>query len=464
MSSTPTPASPPTRPVADDQATINREIEALRLADTPGRRHPDRGYRALPQQRAAPPEAAAARGRRPRGGRAHRARSSASPTSPPSTPTSPRSTRGEPLGERITVTGRVLDGAGGRCAVSWSRSGRPTPPAATSTSATSTPPRSTRTSPAPAAPSPTTTASTASPRSSRGRTRGGTTVNAWRPAHIHFSLFGTAFTQRLITQMYFPGDPLFALDPIYQSITDPAARDRLVATYDHDVTEPEWSARLPLGHRARRAAADLDGGRGGAPDAATRPVARLGAASSPDAVQTVGPFFGYALPFPGGARRRPGRHPGAIRCTAPCYDGAGDPSRTRSSSSGRPTPDGSARRGTGSMRADPSPARSSAATAPTSPASAASPPTPTALDAADPAPGGRRAVHLGHASSPAACCTTSTPGSTCRETPTRTLADPLLTVARAARAARRSSRAPNATGSTASTSGCRATSRGDGLP
>ena len=65
--------------------------------------------------------------------------------------------------------------------------------------------------------------------------------NAWRPAHIHFSLFGTDFTQRLITQMYFPGDPLFALDPIFQSITDPAARERLVATYDHDVTQPEWA-------------------------------------------------------------------------------------------------------------------------------------------------------------------------------------------------------------------------------
>ncbi|RHW25051.1 protocatechuate 3,4-dioxygenase subunit beta [Nocardioides immobilis] len=64
--------------------------------------------------------------------------------------------------------------------------------------------------------------------------------NAWRPAHIHFSLFGTDFTQRLITQMYFPGDPLFALDPIYQSITDEAARARLVASYDHHLSEHEW--------------------------------------------------------------------------------------------------------------------------------------------------------------------------------------------------------------------------------
>jgi protocatechuate 3,4-dioxygenase beta subunit len=66
-------------------------------------------------------------------------------------------------------------------------------------------------------------------------------TNAWRPAHIHFSLFGTEFTQRLVTQMYFPGDPLFDLDPIYQSVLDPHARARLVASYDHDLTQPEWA-------------------------------------------------------------------------------------------------------------------------------------------------------------------------------------------------------------------------------
>jgi protocatechuate 3,4-dioxygenase beta subunit len=70
-------------------------------------------------------------------------------------------------------------------------------------------------------------------------------LNAWRPAHIHFSLFGRAFTQRLVTQMYFPADPLFAYDPIFQSVTDEAARERLVATYDHDLSAPEWS----LGYR-----------------------------------------------------------------------------------------------------------------------------------------------------------------------------------------------------------------------
>jgi protocatechuate 3,4-dioxygenase beta subunit len=65
--------------------------------------------------------------------------------------------------------------------------------------------------------------------------------NAWRPAHIHFSLFGTDFTQRLVTQMYFPGDPLFPLDPIYQSIPDADARARLIATYDHDLSQHEWA-------------------------------------------------------------------------------------------------------------------------------------------------------------------------------------------------------------------------------
>ncbi|MER7029124.1 protocatechuate 3,4-dioxygenase subunit beta [Streptomyces ramulosus] len=63
-------------------------------------------------------------------------------------------------------------------------------------------------------------------------------ANAWRPAHVHFSLFGEAFTQRLVSQLYFPGDPLLPYDPILQSVTDPAARDRLIAAYDHDLSTP----------------------------------------------------------------------------------------------------------------------------------------------------------------------------------------------------------------------------------
>lgn len=65
--------------------------------------------------------------------------------------------------------------------------------------------------------------------------------NAWRPAHIHFSVFGTAFIQRLVTQMYFPGDPLLALDPIFNATADAAARQRLVAAFSTELTEPEWA-------------------------------------------------------------------------------------------------------------------------------------------------------------------------------------------------------------------------------
>jgi protocatechuate 3,4-dioxygenase beta subunit len=65
--------------------------------------------------------------------------------------------------------------------------------------------------------------------------------NAWRPAHIHFSLFGRAFTERLVTQMYFPGDPLFAHDPIFQSVRDEQARQRMISTFDLETTEPQWA-------------------------------------------------------------------------------------------------------------------------------------------------------------------------------------------------------------------------------
>jgi len=65
--------------------------------------------------------------------------------------------------------------------------------------------------------------------------------NAWRPAHIHFSIFGRAFTQRLVTQMYFPDDPLFGQDPIFNSVRDPAARDRMICRFDLERTVPEWA-------------------------------------------------------------------------------------------------------------------------------------------------------------------------------------------------------------------------------
>ena len=152
---------------------------------------------------------------------------------------------GEPLGERITVTGRVLDRqgrpVGGQLVEIWqaNASGRYA--------------HLRDQHPAPLDPNFTGVGrcltgadgsyrfTTIKPGAYPWRNH----INAWRPAHIHFSVFGTAFTQRLVTQMYFPGDPLFAYDPILQSVTDAAARNRLVAAYEHELSVPERS----LGYR-----------------------------------------------------------------------------------------------------------------------------------------------------------------------------------------------------------------------
>lgn len=69
--------------------------------------------------------------------------------------------------------------------------------------------------------------------------------NAWRPAHIHFSLFGDAFATRLVTQMYFPGDPLLPFDPIFNATADEQSRNRLVSSFDWEHTLPE----VALGYR-----------------------------------------------------------------------------------------------------------------------------------------------------------------------------------------------------------------------
>ncbi|WP_425578118.1 protocatechuate 3,4-dioxygenase subunit beta [Streptomyces albiaxialis] len=148
---------------------------------------------------------------------------------------------GEPLGERITVAGRVLDregrpvrgqlveiwqaNASGRYAHQLDRHPAPLDPNFTGVGRCLT--------------------------DDQGRYRF-TTIrpgaypwrnhrNAWRPAHIHFSVFGTAFAQRLVTQMYFPGDPLHRHDPVLRSVTGAAARERLVAAYDHALSQPEFS-------------------------------------------------------------------------------------------------------------------------------------------------------------------------------------------------------------------------------
>ncbi|GAA1909978.1 protocatechuate 3,4-dioxygenase subunit beta [Streptomyces sodiiphilus] len=152
---------------------------------------------------------------------------------------------GEPLGERITVTGRVLDRDGrpvrGQLVEIWqaNSSGRYA--------------HQLDDHPAPLDPNFTGVGRCLTDDEGRysftsirpGPYPWRNHLNAWRPAHIHFSLFGSAFTQRLVTQMYFPGDPLMPYDPIIQAVTDDAARQRLVAAYDHDLSVPEWS----LGYR-----------------------------------------------------------------------------------------------------------------------------------------------------------------------------------------------------------------------
>ena len=75
--------------------------------------------------------------------------------------------------------------------------------------------------------------------------------NAWRPAHIHFSVFGRAFVDRLVTQMYFPGDPLLPLDPIFHAVRDPVSRELLVSSFDVEHTVPEWALAFHFDIRLR---------------------------------------------------------------------------------------------------------------------------------------------------------------------------------------------------------------------
>jgi protocatechuate 3,4-dioxygenase, beta subunit len=176
-----------------------------------------------------------------------------------------RQHQGEPIGQRIIVSGRVLDG-----------DGRPVPRTLLEVWQTNSAGRySHRVDQHPAPLDPNFTGVGRALTDDDGRYRLVTIhpgaypwrnhPNAWRPAHIHFSLFGRAFTQRLITQMYFPGDPLFGQDPIFNSIPDPAARQRLIASFDLDTTVPEWALGyhfdIVLRGRAATPMEDQEGGR-----------------------------------------------------------------------------------------------------------------------------------------------------------------------------------------------------------
>jgi protocatechuate 3,4-dioxygenase, beta subunit len=148
---------------------------------------------------------------------------------------------GEPLGERIIVTGRVLDS-----------NGRPVPNTLIEIWQANSAGRyrhARDNHPAPLDPNFTGSGRTLTDASGAYRF---VTIkpgpypwlnhyNAWRPAHIHLSIFGTAFLARLVTQMYFPGDPLFAFDPIFQSVPDDKARQRMICRFDLETTEPQFA-------------------------------------------------------------------------------------------------------------------------------------------------------------------------------------------------------------------------------
>jgi protocatechuate 3,4-dioxygenase beta subunit len=153
--------------------------------------------------------------------------------------------KADPIGERIVVTGRVLDG-----------NGKPVPDTLVeiwqANSAGRYPhPRDNHN--APVDPNFFGAGRTMTDRTGRYRfitIRPGeypwrNHFNAWRPAHIHFSVFGPSFATRLVTQMYFPGDPLLEYDPMFMSVPDPKARQRLVSTFEWEYTIPEQA----LGYR-----------------------------------------------------------------------------------------------------------------------------------------------------------------------------------------------------------------------
>ena len=149
--------------------------------------------------------------------------------------------KGEPIGERIIVTGRVLD-----------EDGRPQPNTLVEIWQANACGRYVHVvdqHPAPLDPNFTGAGRAVTDADGRyrfitikpGAYPWGNHPNAWRPNHIHFSLFGPSFLSRIVTQMYFPGDPLFAFDPIFNSVVDASARERMICRFDLDVTKPDWA-------------------------------------------------------------------------------------------------------------------------------------------------------------------------------------------------------------------------------
>jgi protocatechuate 3,4-dioxygenase beta subunit len=152
-----------------------------------------------------------------------------------------RQFEGEPLGERIIVHGRVLDGDG--------RPVRNTLVEVWQANAAGRYRHAVDRHPAPLDPNFTGAGRCLTDDEGRyrfitvkpGAYPWGNHPNAWRAAHIHVSVFGPAFATRLVTQMYFPGDPLFFQDPIFHSVRHARDRDRMISAFDLDQTVPEWA-------------------------------------------------------------------------------------------------------------------------------------------------------------------------------------------------------------------------------
>ena len=361
--------------------------------------HPARDYTALSQQSAAPPEAAAGDRRRIPTRSSCRGRCFGRTDVTALDADLTRQHIGEPLGERIIVTGRVLDRDGrpvrGQLVEIWqaNASGRYA--------------HQRDQHPAPLDPNFTGVGrcltddeggyrfTTIKPGAYPWRNHD----NAWRPAHIHFSLFGSAFTQRLITQMYFPGDPLFALRPHPAVRHGPGRPQPVGGRLRARPVRARMVARLPLGHRPRRPRRHLD---------------RRRTLMLPDTLPDRRPVLRLRVAVPARRRDRPGRarrfrdhraRPRARRGRAIRF-----PTRCWRSGSRRRT--ARARGPPDRCAATRRPAGTWAGTASPSPDSGGSLPTRTA---ATPSARCRLAAcrTCRSASSPAACCITCSPVSTC---------------------------------------------------
>ena len=132
-------------------------------------------------------------------------------------------------------------------------------------------------------------------------------------------MFGRAFTERLITQMYFPGDPLLPYDPIFNGVHDPAARQRMISTFDWSTTEQEWALGYRFDIVDRRPPGHPDGG------SVTDASPSAAAVPGPTPSQTIGPFFRFGTDWLHAPDLVDPAAPGAVTLRGTVLDGDGTP-------------------------------------------------------------------------------------------------------------------------------------------